>query len=92
MNSTSLQDIVLYFSDSFSLSHPRRFTMELSDLVSKNASSDVKLTSAQAKLLMLFKKLVCLIASEAMTDIENVPEVRERPSVRDYGRILRKSP
>jgi hypothetical protein len=45
MNSTSLQDIVLYFSDSFSLSHPRRFTMELSDSVSRSASSNVKLTS-----------------------------------------------
>jgi hypothetical protein len=33
VDSTSLQDIVLYFSDSFSLSHLRRFTMELGRLL-----------------------------------------------------------
>ncbi|KAF7511077.1 hypothetical protein GJ744_005308 [Endocarpon pusillum] len=56
---------------------PIRFTMESSDSSSTNASADGQLTSAQEELLVLLQKLVHL-ASDAMTNMQNLPQVCRR--------------
>lgn len=52
--------------------------MESSDSSSRNASADGQVTSAQAELLVLLQKLVYLIASDAMTNMQDLPEVCRR--------------
>jgi hypothetical protein len=52
--------------------------MEASDSSSRSASADGQLTSAQAELLVLLQKLVHLIASDAMTNMQGLPEVCRR--------------
>ncbi len=47
----------------------------------KGTSASVALTSPQAELLRLLDKLVSLAASDAMTNIQALPEVCIRPSI-----------
>jgi hypothetical protein len=58
-----------------------RFTMEFDNSVSTGAPISVELTNAQAELLMLLMKLVSLLASDAVTDIQALPEVCRRMPV-----------
>jgi hypothetical protein len=57
---------------------PIRFAMESSGSSSRNASADDQLTNAQAELLVLLDKLVRLIALDAMTNMQGLPEVCRR--------------
>ena len=52
--------------------------MESSDSSSRSASTDGHLINVQAELLVLLQKLVHLIASDAMTNMQDLPEVCRR--------------
>jgi hypothetical protein len=52
--------------------------MESNDFSSRSALADGQLTSAQAELLVLLHKLVHLIASDAMPNMRDLPEVCRR--------------
>jgi hypothetical protein len=67
--------------------------MSSGDSASRSASASVKLTSTQAELLTLLNKLVCLIASDAMTNMQDLPEVCKRPfSQSPWGNLTMSRP
>jgi len=62
--------------------------MDFDDSASRGASASIELTSTQAELLTLLEKLVCLVTSDAMINMQALPEVCRRPFIGGCGGIL----
>ncbi len=66
--------------------------MESSDSSSRSASTGGHLINVQAELLVLLQKLVRLIASDAMTNIQDLPEVCRRLQSEWYRNLTMSRP
>jgi hypothetical protein len=54
----------------------------------KSTSTNIELTSSQTELLALLEKLVSLATSDAMINIQALPQVSRRLSIEICDRIL----